>query len=583
MPAPLLQVKDLQITFTANGHHATAVNGISFTVQPGEILGIVGESGSGKSVTAMSILRLLPDTASIAGQILFQPAADEPPLDIHALPEAAMRALRGHRIGMIFQEPMSSLNPLITCGQQVMEAIRIHQHINKAAATEQALALFRQVQLPNPDQLLDRYPHELSGGQKQRVMIAMAISCNPSLLIADEPTTALDVTVQKEILQLLRQLQAATGMSILFITHDLGVVASLAHRVMVMYKGQVVEEGPVAQVFSYPAHAYTKSLLACRPPANRRLERLPVTNDFVAIDAQGHLQERHADVPAFLHALEQPPAVWEARAANLAVADNLLEVRNLYTLFPGRRNLWGKPAYHVKAVNDVSFNVRRGEILGLVGESGSGKTTLGRTLLRLIEPSSGSILYKGEDLRAYSHAAMRALRKDMQLVFQDPYSALNPRMTIGQAIQEPLRVHGMLGSEAARKARVLEWLARVELQPSHYDRYPHEFSGGQRQRIVIARALALEPSFVICDESVSALDVSIQAQVLNLLMDLRQAMGFTCIFISHDLGVVRYVSDRIMVMQQGKIMELGLADEVYHHPQSPYTRQLLAAIPGPAF
>lgn len=583
MSAPLLQVKDLQVTFAANGHQATAVNGISFTVQPGEILGIVGESGSGKSVTAMSILRLLPDTASITGQILLQPSADEASLDIPTLPEAAMRALRGHRIGMIFQEPMSSLNPLITCGQQVMEAIRIHQRIDKTTARTQALALFRQVQLPNPEQLLDRYPHELSGGQKQRVMIAMAISCNPSLLIADEPTTALDVTVQKEILQLLRQLQAATGMSILFITHDLGVVASLAHRVMVMYKGQVVEEGVVQQVFSTPVHAYTKSLLACRPPANRRLERLPVTSDFVTTDAQGNMLEKQADVPAFLQALEQPPAVWEARAASLAAAGNLLEVKNLSTLFPGRRNLWGKPAYHVKAVNDVSFNVRRGEILGLVGESGSGKTTLGRTLLRLIEPSAGSILYKGEDLRRHSLSAMRALRKDMQLVFQDPYSALNPRMTIGQAIQEPLRVHGMLGSDAARKARVEEWLERVQLQPSHYHRYPHEFSGGQRQRIVIARALALEPSFVICDESVSALDVSIQAQVLNLLMALRQAMGFTCIFISHDLGVVRYVSDRIMVMQQGKIMELGPADEVYHNPQSPYTRQLLAAIPGPAF
>ncbi|PUZ24793.1 ABC transporter ATP-binding protein [Chitinophaga parva] len=583
MPAPLLQVKDLTVTFTANGHQARAVNGISFAVQPGEILGIVGESGSGKSVTAMSVLRLLPDTASITGQVLLQPADAAQPLDTGALPEAVMRSLRGHRIGMIFQEPMSSLNPLITCGQQVMEAIRIHQHTDKASARARALALFRQVQLPDPEQLLDRYPHELSGGQKQRVMIAMAISCNPSLLIADEPTTALDVTVQKEILQLLRQLQADTGMSILFITHDLGVVASMAHRVLVMYKGQVVEEGPVQQVFTHPAHAYTKSLLACRPPANRRLQRLPVTSDFVEVDAQGHMQEKQASVQGFLDTLEQPPMAWEARAAGLAAADNLLEVHSLHTLFPGRRNLWGKPSYYVKAVNDVSFNVRRGEILGLVGESGSGKTTLGRSLLRLIEPTSGSILYKGEALRKYSAGAMRALRKDMQLVFQDPYSALNPRLTIGQAIQEPLRVHGMLGSEAARKARVLEWLERVQLLPAHYHRYPHEFSGGQRQRIVIARALALEPSFVICDESVSALDVSIQAQILNLLMDLRQAMGFTCIFISHDLGVVRYVSDRIMVMQQGQIMELGPADQVYHHPQSPYTRQLLAAIPGPAF
>ncbi|PUZ30563.1 peptide/nickel transport system ATP-binding protein [Chitinophaga costaii] len=580
MPAPLLQVNHLQVSFSVNDHTATAVSDISFALHAGEILGIVGESGSGKSVTAMSILRLLPPTATIGGEILFQPPGQEQPSSIIALQDAAMRTLRGRHIGMIFQEPMSSLNPLMTCGRQVMEVIRLHKKVSKAIARAQTLALFQKVQLPDPELILDRYPHELSGGQKQRVMIAMAISCEPQLLIADEPTTALDVTVQKEILQLLQQLQRETGMGMMFITHDLGVVASLAHRVMVMYKGGIVETGEVAAVFGHPVHAYTKSLLACRPPSTVRLRRLPVTADFVDHNVQGQLVEKNTSVPAFLQSLVLDPAIWRVREQQLEKSQHLLEVRNLQTWFPLRRKGWGKPAHFVKAVNDVSFDVRQGEILGLVGESGSGKTTLGRTLLRLIEPTAGTILYKGQNIRQHSAEAMRTLRKDMQLVFQDPYSALNPRLTIGHAIQEPLKVHGMLESDAARKTRVLEWLDRVQLLPSHYDRYPHEFSGGQRQRIVMARALALEPSFVIFDESVSALDVSIQAQVLNLLMDLRNDMGFTCIFISHDLSVVRFVSDRIMVMQQGRIMELGSADQVYHHPQSPYTRQLLAAIPG---
>lgn len=619
MPTPLLEINDLLITFAANGLQTTAVNGISFRVHAGEVLGIVGESGSGKSVTAMAILRLLPASAGIGGEILFAPgnipanadvsdntliavdspantdlsgntvisghlpanaAAVEVPFNINKLPETAMRALRGHRIGMIFQEPMSSLNPLITCGQQVMEAIRLHKKVDASTARAQTIFLFEKVQLPDPPKMLDRYPHELSGGQKQRVMIAMAISCDPQLLIADEPTTALDVTVQQEILLLLKKLQQEMGMSILFITHDLGVVASIADRVMVMYKGRIVEQGDVQSVFTHPAHAYTKSLLACRPPANLRLVRLPVTGDFVEIDAGGQMQEKNTSVKSFIQSLALDPAVWQAREQQLVQSPNLLEVRNLETWFPGKRNIWGKPSYVVKAVNDVSFDVRQGEILGLVGESGCGKTTLGRTLLRLIEPTSGQVLYKGQDICKVPPRAMRGLRKELQLVFQDPYSALNPRLTIGHAIQEPMKVHGLFESDARRKARVMELLDMVQLLPSHYDRYPHEFSGGQRQRIVMARALALEPSFVICDESVSALDVSIQAQVLNLLMNLRKAMGFTCIFISHDLSVVRFVSDRIMVMQKGRIMEMGDADQVYHHPQSAYTQKLLKAIPG---
>jgi peptide/nickel transport system ATP-binding protein len=544
------------------------VNDISLDIGTGEIVGIVGESGSGKSVTALSLMRLIEHPGKItAGSILYKD------VNLIDLPEKQMRTWRGNEIAMIFQEPMTSLNPLHTCGAQVMEAIRLHKKVNTAEAKEQALALFRQVKLPNPEQLLHRYPHQLSGGQKQRVMIAMAISCQPRLLIADEPTTALDVTVQKAILELLKELQQQTGMSVVFITHDLGVVAEIADKVAVMYKGRIVEQGSVQQLFTHPQHPYTRGLLACRPPLDKRLYRLPVIRDFMEADTT------EKDAKGLVHNLEIPLAEIIAREQQLAANPLLLEVNDLHTWFPATHNLLGKTLTWTKAVNGVSFQVREGETMGLVGESGCGKTTLGRTLLRLVEPTSGSIIYKGKDISRLPASDMRDLRKDIQIIFQDPYSSLNPRLTIGQAILEPMHVHGLHSNDKIRKEKVQELLEKVNLLPEHYHRYPHEFSGGQRQRIVIARALALQPSFIICDESVAALDVSIQAQVLNLLIQLRQEFGFTYIFISHDLSVVRFISDRMMVMNKGKIEESGDANQVYENPQSDYTRQLISSIP----
>ncbi|MVT11061.1 ABC transporter ATP-binding protein [Chitinophaga tropicalis] len=570
MQQSLLSIQDLTVSFAGN----PAVNGISLDIVPGEVMGIVGESGSGKSVTALAIMRLLQQPGRITGgKLLYQG------INLPELTENEMRSWRGNEISMIFQEPMTSLNPLHTCGHQVMEAILLHKKISRNEAREQTLALFRQVRLPDPELLMHRYPHQLSGGQKQRVMIAMAISCGPRLLIADEPTTALDVTVQKAILGLLRDLQQQTGMSVIFITHDLGVIAEIADRVAVMYKGRIVEEGTVTQLFSHPQHPYTKGLLSCRPPLDKRLYRLPVTRDFMEVDPSGNIIEKPQAVKALVNSLEIPESIITGRATFLAKQPPLLEVENLHTWFPARRNLFGKVLSWTKAVNDVSFFVKEGETMGLVGESGCGKTTLGRTLLRLQEPTAGSIRYKGKEITGLSRSSMRELRKDIQIIFQDPYSSLNPRSTVGQAILEPMQVHGMHGNDRTRREKVKELLAKVNLLPEHYDRYPHEFSGGQRQRIVIARALALEPSFIICDESVAALDVSIQAQVLNLLMQLREEFGFTYIFISHDLSVVRFISDRMMVMNKGKIEEAGPAAQVYEHPQSPYTKQLIESIP----
>lgn len=543
----LLSIQDLTISFG----ETTAVKDITLNIRKGEILGVVGESGSGKSVTALSLMELLQSPGKITGgHIFYENAA------LNA------RAMRGSEIAMIFQEPMTSLNPLHTCGAQVIEAIRLHKHISTREARRQTLELFRKVKLPDPEAMLRRYPHQLSGGQKQRVMIAMAISCEPRLLIADEPTTALDVTVQQAILELLKELQQQTGMSIIFITHDLGVVASFAHRVAVMYKGQIVEEGNVAQIFTHPRHPYTKGLLACRPPLDKKLYRLPLVSEG------GNIQQ-----------LEIPPEALLKREQLLAQRPALLQVVDLQTWYPAKKNIFGKALSWTKAVDGVSFDVREGETMGLVGESGCGKTTLGRTLLRLIAPTGGSILYKGKELNSLPAAEMRDLRREMQIIFQDPYSSLNPRMTVGQAILEPMQAHGLYGNDRIRKEKVKELLAKVNLLPEHYHRYPHEFSGGQRQRVVIARALALQPSFIICDESVAALDVSIQAQVLNLLVDLREEFGFTYIFISHDLSVVRFISDRMMVMSKGKIVEEGSATEVYERPQHPYTRQLINAIP----
>ncbi|MFM2207023.1 MAG: hypothetical protein RL213_998 [Bacteroidota bacterium] len=481
---------------------------------------------------------------------------------------------------MIFQEPMTSLNPVLTCGYQVAEALRLHLGLSSQGAKDRTLELFRKVRLPRPEQIYTAYPHEISGGQKQRVMIAMAISCDPSVLIADEPTTALDVTVQKTILELLHAIQQESKMGMLFITHDLGVIAEIADRVVVMYKGNVVEQGSVEQIFRDPKHPYTKSLLACRPPLDRRLRRLPVVSDFLQTESDGSFSDRKDGTAAILlrDVITEPER--KQRLGKLYSQSPVLQVRNLCTWFPLRKGVFGKVRDHVRAVDDVSFDVYPGETLGLVGESGCGKTTLGRTIIRLVEPTSGEVIYRGKDFAALRGEELRKMRKSIQIIFQDPYSSLNPRMTAGQALMEPMQVHRLHGDNRRRKERALELLERVSLQADHFDRYPHEFSGGQRQRICIARALALEPDFIICDESVSALDVSVQAQVLNLLNDLKREFGLTYIFISHDLSVVKYMSDRMMVMNKGKIEEEGDPDRIYAEPVSDYTKSLIAAIPA---
>jgi len=567
----MLQIKNLRIDFeTEQGRH-TAVHDISFDVNPGEIVAVVGESGSGKSVTALSILRLLPEkTVRYTNGHIFFAQKDQAPTDLLKAKPRYLRSVRGSKIAMIFQEPMTSLNPVFTCGHQVMEAILLHHTITGAAAKQQTLALFEKVQLPNPAALFNRYPHQLSGGQKQRVMIAMAMSSNPSLLICDEPTTALDVTVQKTILQLIKKLQQDTGMGVIFITHDLGVVAEIADRVLVMYKGNIVEQATVQDLLQHPQHPYTRGLLACRPVLHMKGERLPVVSDFLqndtALTKTGNILIREV-------------ASADIAVTNTVQQEKLIEVRRLQVWYPGKKNFLGKPADYTKAVDEVNFDVYAGETLGLVGESGCGKTTLGRALLRLVEPTGGEIIFRGNNLLQYSTADLRRLRKEIQIIFQDPYSALNPSITIGNAIQEVLQVHELQPSARQRKEKVMELLQKVSLQPEHFNRYPHEFSGGQKQRIVIARALALNPSFIVCDESVSALDVSVQAQVLNLLNDLKKEFRFTIIFISHDLSVVHYISDRIMVMQKGKIVETGMAAQVYRYPREEYTRRLIASIP----
>lgn len=573
MPNPLLQIKNLSVDFITDNATTKALKNIDISVSRGEILAIVGESGSGKSVTSLSILQLLPSPPAVysSGEILLT-TGDET-IDMLQLPREQLQSIRGNKVAMIFQEPMTSLNPVLTCGYQVMEAIRQHNRISEKEATAKTLALFEKVKLPDPSAMFRRYPHQISGGQKQRVMIAMAMSCEPSLLICDEPTTALDVTVQKNILLLIRELQLQNNMGVIFITHDLSVVAEIADRVAVMYKGRIVEENIAKQLFSSPQHPYTKALLACRPLLHKKGERLPVVSDFMELGMDGSIIEKSG-----VWSLETEVA---RVSTSLQTPDSrLLTVDHLSVHFPSQKSFLGKPIAWTKAVDDVSFEVFEGETLGLVGESGCGKSTLGRAILRLIEPTDGKVFYKGMNLLEAVPSTMQSLRKDMQIIFQDPYSSLNPRITIGEAVSEPLQVHGMVNSRRARKEKVIELLQKVSLLPEHYNRYPHEFSGGQRQRIVIARALALKPSFIICDESVSALDVSVQAQVLNLLNDLKKEFGFTAIFISHDLSVVRYISDRIMVMNKGKIEETGTAEQVYNDPQSAYTQRLITSIPG---
>jgi peptide/nickel transport system ATP-binding protein len=570
---PLLTIQNLSVDFVAESGTTHALKNISLTVNRGEIVALVGESGSGKSVTSLSILQLLPSPPAkyTSGDILFSEDGTEP-INLLKKDRYALQSIRGNKIAMIFQEPMTSLNPVLTCGDQVMEAILAHKKMPKATAKQQTIEWFEKVKLPNPDKLFDRYPHQLSGGQKQRVMIAIAMCCQPSLLICDEPTTALDVTVQKTILLLIKELQQQSNIGVIFITHDLGVVAEVADRAAVMYKGEIVEQNTVREIFLSPQHLYTKALLACRPVNHQRGERLPVVSDFLGTTSEARSLKPEVRYTEFK---------MTGQISDLRLQDSvLLHAQNLSVWFPSSKSFFGKAHDHIKAVDDVSFEVYKQETLGLVGESGCGKTTLGRALLRLVEPTSGKIFYNDIELTAKKKDELRSLRKDIQIIFQDPYSSLNPRLTIGSAIAEPLKVHHILATDKARKDKVVELLEKVNLKAEHFNRYPHEFSGGQRQRIVIARALALNPSFIICDESVSALDVSVQAQVLNLLNDLKREFGFTVIFISHDLSVVRYISDRIMVMNKGRIEESGLSDQVYFNPQSEYTKRLIASIPA---
>ncbi|HRE74896.1 MAG TPA: ABC transporter ATP-binding protein [Flavobacteriales bacterium] len=640
---PILEVRNLVTEFTSDGVVTKAVNDVSFTLHKGETIGIVGESGSGKSVTSLSIMRLIPSPPGriTGGQIIYH--GQKETIDLLQVSEKEMQSHRGNDIAMIFQEPMTSLNPVLTCGEQVAEAILRHERFpelsrfrlflennknlffiassilfliafvilvsgefnqiigwvsliagfsltltgiylsifskSRAVAKGRVIDLFKQVKLPRPERVYDAYPHQLSGGQKQRVMIAMAMSCNPGILIADEPTTALDVTVQKTILDLMNDLQAKNNLGILFITHDLGVIAELADKVVVMYKGKIVEQGSVLDIFTNPQHPYTKGLLACRPKLNNRLRSLPTVSDFMNTDEQGNITETNVTIQSVIHNLIEDPYQRKSEQEKLYASEPILKVQNLKTWFPVGRNMFGKVSDYIKAVDDVTFDVYPGETLGLVGESGCGKTTLGRTILRLVEPHEGKITFQGKDITFISQQEMRPIRKDIQIIFQDPYSSLNPRMTIGEAIMEPMRVHGILDTDKARKNRVVEILERVNMRPSHFSRYPHEFSGGQRQRICIARAIALQPKFIICDESVSALDVSVQAQVLNLLNELKREFGFTYIFISHDLSVVKFMSDRMIVMNKGKIEELDLAERIYADPKSDYTRKLINAIP----
>ncbi len=615
----VLDIRNLQVQFQTDEKLVNAVDGIDFKLHRGQTLGIVGESGSGKSVTSLAVIGLVPIPGKVSGgEISFRATEDSEPINLVQLSSEKKRLYRGGKIAMIFQEPMSSLNPVYTCGFQLTEAIRQHQNVSVAEARRQAIAGLQEVKLlpsdgelrqryleefrtENPGQnipqekeinhqinqrksaILDRYPHELSGGQLQRVMIAMAISCNPEVLIADEPTTALDVTVQAQVLSLLRELRDTRGMSMIFITHDLGVIAEIADTVAVMYQGKIVESGEVLQIFSNPQHPYTKGLLACRPQLEGSQQYLPTVSDFMEVSktptGELEIREKVVDFRDKIAGVLDSNGIINSsqRAVELQAKSPLVVVRNLLVGFP-ERGVFGRTKRYIMAVNDVSFEVYPGETLGLVGESGCGKSTLARTLLRLIEPMGGEISFEGQDVTQFTGKRLRQLRREMQIIFQNPFSSLDPRMKIGEAVMEPLLIHDR-GNLKTRRDRAAYLLERVDLNPNWVQRYPHEFSGGQRQRVCIARALALNPKFIICDESVSALDVSVQAQVLNLLKELQGEFGLTYIFISHDLSVVKFMSDRIMVMNQGKIEEIDTAENIYLSPQKDYTRQLIASIP----
>ncbi|MBE7633616.1 ABC transporter ATP-binding protein [Tenacibaculum finnmarkense] len=550
----MLQVKNLEISFK---NAASVIQEVSFNVQQTQILGIVGESGSGKSITSLAILGLLPKYATITGEILFKEQ------NVLNYKNSDFQKIRGSQIAMIFQEPMSSLNPTLTCGFQVAEVLELHTNLSKKEIKQAVILLFEKVKLPRPMAIFNAYPHQISGGQKQRVMIAMAIACKPQLLIADEPTTALDVTVQKEIIALLKELQQEYKMGIIFISHDLGLVSEIADTVVVMRKGKVVEQGITKELFLHPKENYTKALIKSKPTLKKRFKILPTVIDFIknTVKTEVYTDEERKEFHQKIYA--KTP---------------LLEIKNLHKEYVSKVGWFSKRTV-VKAVNDVSFKIYQGETVGLVGESGCGKTTLGSSILQLEKATSGQIIYKGEDITRLSKKALKKLRKDIQIIFQDPFSSLNPRITLGNAIVEPMKVHNILNSFKERKEYVLNLLEKVGLEKAHFDRYPHEFSGGQRQRIGIARTIALQPKLIICDESVSALDVSVQAQVLNLLNELKAEFNFTYLFISHDLSVVKYMSDQLVVMNKGQIEEIADADEIYNNPKTSYTKTLIAAIP----
>ena len=556
---PLISVKDLSIGFKNNGDLSKVVHSISFDIFKGEILGIVGESGSGKSVTALSLMQLLPkgEKNHTSGKIIYKGR------DLNQAKDSVIQGLRGREIAMIFQEPMSALNPSMRCGRQLKEVLLQHNIVDKKKCNTEILRLFDSVKIPIPELVIEKYPHELSGGQQQRVMIAMAIACRPKILIADEPTTALDVTVQRDIIELLKSLQKKTKMAVVFISHDLSLVSEIAHRTLVMYNGKIVEKGVTKALFKSPQHPYTKALIAAKPKLNKRLRKLPSIKDILSdlnksdIVTKKEREEKHSKL------YKNPP---------------LLEVINLEKTFFKKVGLLGKKA-SFKAVDGVSFKLYEGETLGLVGESGCGKSTLGNAILQLDKASAGTILFKGISLDKLSKKALRKLRKEIQIIFQDPLASLNPRMRVGEAIMEPMQVHKLYKNKQERKTKAIKLLKQVGMEQTAFNRYPHEFSGGQRQRIGIARSIAVNPRLILCDESVSALDISVQAQVLNLLNSLKEKFGFTYIFISHDLAVVKYMSDQLLVMNKGKIEEQGEADAIYANPKSKYTKQLIKAIP----
>ena len=552
----MLQVHNLTVKFLSGKVENEVVKKISFDLKENKILGIVGESGSGKSVTSLAVLGLLPKNTIQEGTIFF----DEK--NLLKISDKEFQQVRGNKIAMIFQEPMSSLNPTLTCGSQVAEVLKQHTGLNKKEMYQEVISLFQKVKLPLPDRIFNSYPHQISGGQKQRVMIAIAIACKPDLLIADEPTTALDVTVQKEIILLLKELQKENKMSILLISHDLSLVSEIADDVIILFKGEIVEKGNTTDIFHSPQHDYTKGLINSKPNLNQRLKKLPTVEDFIKNKIFTDVYTKRER---------------DAYHSKIYRLKPLLEIVDLKKYFNTSVGFTRKPL--IKAVDTISFKLYEGETLGLVGESGCGKTTLGRSIMQLEKVTSGKIFYKGKDITHLSKTALRNLRKEIQIIFQDPFSSLNPRISIGNAILEPMNVHGVLSNYKERKVYVIELLKKVGLEEDHFNKYPHEFSGGQRQRIGIARAIALKPKIIICDESVSALDVSVQAQVLNLLNELKSTFNFSYIFISHDLSVVKYMSDQLVVMNKGKIEEIDDADTIYKTPISEYTKNLIDSIP----